>query len=409
MQKATRPCSDLTTIKPDTVVVPQREVPLSCDTMSQHNRRRLTILLVALLVVGGLPAVAGAQQAGSTGDGDSQFSSVVRVDAGETYEGSIDATAASVVIAGTVEGDVSASAGSVIVTESGRVTGSLDAAAGSVVIEGTVDGDASVGAAAFELREGSQVGGALEAGAADIRLDGAVDGDVTLSADTLVVGSTATVGGSLTYAGEDVTVADDASISGSVSQQDSVELSGPDTFGAGGGSSPLSDIPGWVGPLYGSLAELLLGAVLLAAAPTFSRRLVTTGTSRALRSAGTGLLSIVGVPILLLLTAITIVGIPLSLAGLVTFLLLLWVTSVYGALIVGTNALSLADYENRWAALLVGVVVVGLLEAIPVVGGLVQFVVLILGFGAFALAAYDYRRGGAETEPDDLTGVVGGE
>ncbi|MFD1599702.1 bactofilin family protein [Halobellus rarus] len=374
--------------------------------MSRHTRRRLAVLLVtALVVFGGVPTIAGAQQFGPSGSGsDGAVGGTVRVDAGETYQGNLDAAAGSVVIAGTVEGDVSAAAGSVIVTDSGRVTGSLDAAAGSVVIEGVVEGALTVGGASLELREGSRVGG-LEAGAADVRLDGAVDGDATVGADTFAVGPTATIGGSLRYDAEDFTLSDEASVSGSVTRDESLSVAGPDVFGSDGGLA-LPPIPSWVGVIYGALVSLLLGAVLLLAAPRFARDVVATGTSRALRSGGTGLLALVGTPIVLLLLLLTIVGIPLSIAGFLVFALLLWVTSVYGALVVGTWLLSLIDSENRWAALVVGVAVVALADFVPFVGGLVSFIVLLVGLGAFVLVIRE-RTDGGDDEAEG--GVVSGE
>ncbi|MGQ4556211.1 polymer-forming cytoskeletal protein [Halobellus sp. GM3] len=369
--------------------------------MSRHSHR-VVLLLVALVVLGGLPTVATAQQFGPGGS-DGAVGGVVRIDAGETYDGNLDAAAGSVVVAGTVEGDVSAAAGSVVVTDSGRVTGSLDAAAGSVVVEGVVEGDVTVGAAALELREGSRVGGDLEAGAADVRLDGAVEGDVTAGADTLVVGPSASIGGSLTYDAETVSIADDAAVSGAIVRDESLSVAEPEVFGAAGSLS-LPPIPAWVGAIYAGLVNLLLGAVLLAAAPDFARRLVAAGTTATLRSAGVGLLAFVGIPILLLLLLATIVGIPLSLAGLVVFALLLWVTTVYGMIVVGTMLLSLLDTENRWLALVVGVVAVSVLGAIPVVGGLVQFAVLLVGFGAFVLAL----RGRGDSSDGDSGPAVGG-
>lgn len=366
--------------------------------MSRDTKRRLTALLVVSLVVfGGTPAVAGAQQFGPSGS-DGSFGGVVRIDAGETYDGDLDAAAGSVVIAGTVDGDVSTAAGSVVVTDSGRVTGSVDAAAGSVVIEGVVEGRLSVGAAALELREGSRVG-SLEAGAADVRLHGAVDGDATVGADTLAVGPTATIGGSLTYDAQEFTLSDDAAVTGSVTRDESLSVDGPDVFGADG-QPALPSIPSWVGSLYGALVNLLLGAVLLLAAPRFARELVDTGTSRALRSGGIGLLALVATPIVLLLLLLTIVGIPLSIAGFVAFALVLWVTSVYGALVVGTWLLSLLDYANRWAALVVGVVVVTLVDFVPIVGGLVSLLVLLVGLGAFVSVLRARTSGGGDSGGD---------
>lgn len=346
---------------------------------------RPAVVIAALVVLGGLPAVAVAQQAGAGPDSSGSFGGVVRVDAGETRTDDIDAAAGSVVVAGTVRGNVSAAAGSVLITDTGRVTGSVEAAAGSVVIEGVVEGGVNVGAASLELREDGRIGGSLEAGAADIRLHGAVGGDARVGTRTLVVGSTASIGGALTYEAETATIADGARIAGGATREENLAIEDPDVFGGGGGRS-LPMIPGWVGTVYGAVANLLLGAVLLAAVPGFGRRVVDEALDRPLRTGGIGLLTVVVTPIVLLILLVTIVGIPLSLAGLVAFAIVLWTAAVYGAVAVGTWTLSLADYANRWAALFVGVVLVTALGAIPFVGGLVDLLVLLLGLGGFVAA-----------------------
>lgn len=61
----------------------------------------------------------------------------------------------------------------------------------------------------------------------------------------------------------------------------------------------------------------------------------------------------------------------------------------HGRFAVGTWLLSLADAENRWAALIVGLFVVLLVDLIPFLGGLVELIVLLLGLGALSLALYN--------------------
>ena len=368
--------------------------------MSRQPHRVAVALLAVLVVLGGLPAVAVAQQ--SDADGSQSSGAVVRIDENETVDGPLDATAGAVVVAGTVDGDVSATAGSVLVTDSGRVTGDLNATAGSVLVEGTVDGDVTVASAALELREGSTVGGGLDAGVADARLAGSIGGDAAVDATTLGVAPTATVDGSLTYRSEDATVADGAAIAGGVTADDDLDVASP---GSVGGDADLPTLPAWVGAVYSGLSSLLLGAILLLATPNFSRRLAEVGTTQPLRSGGVGLLTLVGTPVALLILLVTIVGIPLSLVGFLVFGAVVFAATVYGAFVLGTWLLSLGDYRNRWAALVVGVVAVALVRQIPVVGGLVRFVVLVLGLGALATALYELRG----NDGDDGAGDAGAD
>jgi len=88
------------------------------------------------------------------------------------------------------------------------------------------------------------------------------------------------------------------------------------------------------------------------------------------RTGGIGMLVALGVMAGLVLLFVTIIGIPLSLAGLVLFLLVLWAASVYGRYALGTWLLSYADLDSRWLALVVGVVTVALLGMVPLLGQL---------------------------------------
>lgn len=157
--------------------------------------------------------------------------------------------------------------------------------------------------------------------------------------------------------------------------------------------------------LYGFIVNLLLGLVLLAALPSFSRRVTDEMVDDPVRTGALGIAALVAVPLLLLLLALSLFGLPLALAGAVAFVVLSWVGAVYVRIAIGTwllaavpRALSRVggDYppvKNRWAGLLVGAVVVAVLLAVPVLGGLVDILVIALGLGAVGrLVSRAYRR-----------------
>jgi len=91
--------------------------------------------------------------------------------------------------------------------------------------------------------------------------------------------------------------------------------------------------------------------------------------------------------------AITIVGIPLALVGIVAYVVALWIGSVYGRYALGSWVLDRLDSPNRWVALLLGVVGVALIGLVPWIGELVDLLVLLLGLGALALALWGRYRG----------------
>lgn len=320
--------------------------PVATISGTRASAAALVALLLFGLVAG--PGVAAAQETRAGG--------YVVVGPDETHAGDLAVTAGTAVVRGTVDGDLTAAGGTVIVAGDGVVTGDLEAAAGAVVLDGVVDGTARLGA------------------------------------DEISAGPTARVGGDLLYDADAdrVSVAPGATVAGRTAATDDLNFAVLPAAGPTAGFVPPSLPPGTF-VAYGFFANLLLGAALLLVAPGFAREVATVGTTRPLRSGGVGLLAAVGAPVALAGLAVTVVGIPLSLVGFVAFGLLLWVALIYGALVVGTAALSLADVDSRWGALALGLLVVAVLGAIPF-GNALNAVVALLGLGAFALALSDERR-----------------
>lgn len=360
--------------------------------MPLADRKLGGVVLALALLLAVAPGVAAAQSFQGASD-------VVVVGPNERYA-SIEGVAGTVVVRGTVTGDVSTAAGSVHVTESGTVDGDVAAVAGNVRIDGTVGGNVDAAGSTVTVGETGDIGGSLEVGAAALTIDGTVDGAVRAGAETIVLGPTAIVGGEFRYDAATFSRAPDATIEGSVVQDDTIgERAGPS----------LGGVPAWLGAVYGLLANLLLGALLLAAFPRFSARVASRATSSPVTASGVGLGTLVAVPLVLVLFAVTIVGIPLSLLGAVLFALAVWVAVVYGQFAVGTWALSLVDRESRWLALLVGLVGFAVLGAVPVLGAVLQLIALLLGLGALALAIWTRGRredtsGGRQTTLDEAAG-----
>jgi cytoskeletal protein CcmA (bactofilin family) len=347
-------------------------------------RRVAALLLAVALVLTVTTGVAAADSVrGAAGS--------IVVEEGETVD-DVEAVAGTVVIRGTVTGSVSMAAGSVHVAESGRIGGDVELAAGTVRIDGRIDGDADVAAGSIDVTETARIGGALEAGAGYVSIDGRIDGDVDVGAETVVLGPNASVGGDVRYDAETFTRDPGASVAGSVVERRS-RGTGDATMVAGGVvGSVLSAV-------YGALANLLLGSIFLVIFPDFSAGVASRVADAPARSAGIGLVTLVGVPIVALVVALTLVGIPLAVVGLLAFGTAVWAGLVYGQYAVGVRALATLDREHRWLALVVGVLGVAVLGIVPVLGALVQFGVLVVGLGALVVGLRRTYRGstGGET------------
>ena len=355
--------------------------------MSSPASRSRRIAVVAAVVVVLLSSLSGVAAAQSTG----QFGGTIVVDEGETVDG-LEGVAGTIIVRGTVTGDLSGAAGTIRVTETGTVEGNVEAAGGSVIVAGTVEGNVQIGAGSFDLTDSGRIGGDLQIGAGSVIVDGTVDGDVEAAGQAVTLGPNAEVGGEFRYDAETFDRSPDASVAGGVVQDPSLRT---DT-GVGFNMDPL---PSWVGTIYTFLTSLVLGALLLLVFPEFSETVVRRGLERPVVGSGFGLVTLIGVPILLVLVAVTIVGIPFSLAGFGLFVIGIWVAGLYGKYAVGTWVLGQTDGENRWLALLIGLLGFLVLGFVPVIGGVAEFLATLLGLGGLVFALRDYRRESQEPEP----------
>lgn len=339
--------------------------------MQTHQWRVITLCLALVAAVVFVPGIVAAE---------SGVQGVVTVESDETVS-SITGIYGTVVVEGTVTGDVSALAGDVVVAEGGTVEGDISVAAGSLRIEGTVGGEVSAGVGTLHITETATVGGPLSIGGADIRIDGTVNGDTTIGADTIQLGDNAEIAGSLTY---------DGSLSGNL---DAVagEITRDRSLGAGL-VSDIQPFATWAFALSAFVLNLILGTLLLLLAPNFSNRVAHTVTDSPLRSGAVGFAFLVSVPILFFIVALTIIGIPFVLGGAVLFALVLWVGLVYGRFALGAWILSLFDRQHRFVALVVGLLLALALGQIPILGGILNFIIFLLGLGAFVTALVGHRR-----------------
>lgn len=327
-------------------------------------RRLLTTILVITLVTSMFTGVAAAQS-------NQRIGGTVVVDDGERVNG-LTAYASRVIIRGTVEGDLTAFAGRVVIEDGGEVTGRVRAFAGSVQISGTVGENAVVYAGQMRLTESGQIGGSFGVVGGGANIEGAVGGDATAVTGAVTLGSTGDVDGFLIYVGQ------------------FTDEGGAVAFEARH-VSDLALFPSLTGPaailtsLYALIADLFAGAVLLYAFPEFARDSIETTFEQPQRLALAGIAIAVAVPVASFLAALTIVGIPLALAGVVSYLILLWIGSIYGRYLVGAGILRATDREDRYLALLVGVVLMAILTLIPLLGPVLRALVTLAGMGAIAL------------------------
>ena len=345
----------------------------------------------------------------------------VVVGAGEIVDDSLAVAGDVVTVDGTVTGNLFAAGHRVILR--GKVKGDLIALAERVEIEGTVEGNVFAGGNTVLVR--GSVGRSVHGAGDTVRIDpsGHVDGDTLGFAETIDLDGR--VGRDLVaYAGT-------TNVRGDVGRNASVRtrhlhLEAPARIGGNlvarvrnaaavqvddgatvSGKTETRLLPKeksryarvgfYVWKLIWLAAAFLVGLALHALLPAlFPARLPESVAL--LRAAGLGFVALVVVPVAACLLMLTLIGLPAGLLVLGLWLAGLYVAQIMVATLVGRGFLQRADAPPVAMApvLLVGLVCVAVSVNLPFVGGLLRFVVLVLGLGLALIGARRGARRGVE-------------
>jgi hypothetical protein len=112
------------------------------------------------------------------------------------------------------------------------------------------------------------------------------------------------------------------------------------------------------------------------------------------RSFGFGLGVLAGVPVAAFLIAITLVGFPVSLMLFAFYLTAIYLAKIWVGAFLGQKLLKPTEAnKSDWLlGLLVGLLILTVIGFIPYLGGLVGFVVVCVGLGAFSWQLYRVSR-----------------
>ena len=282
-------------------------------------------------------------------------------------------------IGGRITESIRAAGGNVVV--SAEVGRNVTLAGGNVLLDSAATITHNVYLAGGTVRMRGQVGNALTAFGGEVVVDGTVGGDARISGGQLRIGPNARITGALRHsipAGK-VTIDSGARIAGGV-----VAL--PATDGRGLGRL-LRTI--WI------LGFLIAGAVIVALLPGFAAATAASVQDRAGASAAFGVAWLFGMPLVILIAAITVVGLPLAALLTAAYLILLYLGRAVVAVWLGEIILRRWRPTARVApvwSFLVGAVLLLLIGIIPVIGTFLGFVVAVFGAGAVLVTVWPRRQ-----------------
>lgn len=296
-----------------------------------------------------------------------------------SVNGSVYVLAQNVKIDGVVAGNVHAVAGDV---EFDGQAASVYAAASSFVASKDMRTGSTLAVAASSVKAAGQVGQSAYLAGSVVRYDAATAGSVKVAGSEITLGSQAIIGGDLRYSeSAKLTLSNDQNIAGSIEK-----------FAA-----PSMDQPSWASVLasvlFGILASFVVGMALIWLLPAS-----VVATTRQLRAKpGRSLLAgfgfVIIVPIAAFALLFTLIGLELAVLTILAYVVVLMTGSIFAALLVGRLLLGtkpdVLSARANALPLLVGLAVIGLLSALPGIGGLIGFVSMLGGIGALVTRGWE--------------------
>jgi cytoskeletal protein CcmA (bactofilin family) len=314
---------------------------------------------------------------------------------GAEVEGDVAVAGSDVTVSAPVKGYVM-SAGRTVSVEA-PVGNDLWAAGERVDIAGPVGNNAMIAGQTVRLQPGATVGHDARLAGGEVRSEGRIAHDLTISAGRAEIGGD--IGGAVNASARQVTVLPDAVVRGDLIVRapeppvisPGAQVMGNVDYQRTGGAAWWLAWPVLWSCLFLSL--LVLNLIGLYVAPTWFSRVAETLRTRPLSSLLAGVVVLIAVPIVIAILLITVIGIPLAVILTAAYVIALVLSAAFVSYRIGLWVFDRLHRTgvSRWAAMLVGALLVSLAISLPMVGGLIALAVVLIGAGALAVEWRDRR------------------
>jgi hypothetical protein len=338
-----------------------------------------TILLI--LLFSGLPYLAGA----ATDDNFLQNTSSGNVFGGgnnfqinQDVKGDLVLAGSKLEINGNIVHDFIGAGGEI--TVNGNVSGNVIATGGTINVNRNVGGDVAAFGGEILLSRDSLVNGDIILAGGNITLDGIINGNGQISAGTLRTGDEFKLKGNLKLDAQNYppNLKDNVGGDLNITAKNETEAQYAKAYE---GFSVFWFVFWFILKL---LASLVLGLILIYFFPGFVGRLQEIVRDSPLKTGILGLLILIFLPILSLILLFTFFGWSLSVLMILLLALGLLIAAVPIKLLAGEMIYNsvLKKKAGKMMYYLVGAILLGIIFEIPFLGGLLHFIVLLIGLGA---------------------------
>jgi hypothetical protein len=227
------------------------------------------------------------------------------------------------------------------------------------------------------------ISGELLAAGQTIHLNSSIGGDVNAAAQSVSLGEQARIAGNFTYTSPTaVSEATGAAVIGKVSHiLPKKEVSKINRI-------QMPKAKPWETRAAGSIIfYLIVGALVVLFAREKMTRIKEQMLARPWFDGLVGFLTMIGAPIVIMMVAITLIGIPIAIILGIIFAVMIVLSRIYVAVIVG-DKLSFAVRKTKsglFLQMIIGVIAIELLAVVPIFGLFVTSVATLWGLGAIVM------------------------
>lgn len=350
--------------------------------------RQWLLGLITLIFLIAFPLYTQAAQFRSSED---QFT----LSQSETINDDLYVSSGNIQINGTINGDLFIAGGQANIN--GNITGDLFVAAGSIAIDGTIGDDLRVLGGSIQVNgtvkddlmvaggdvrvgENANIGGAVYNSSGQLTIAGTT-GPVIATVGNLSLTNTARISGDLTYTSSNrANITQGAVVTGQTTQHQP-------PIKPRGAAALLTTVR-----LLSFLTLLVIALLLLLIFPSMTNLLSLNWRQRFGLNLLWGFIYLIIIPIAAIILMVTIVGIPLGIGALLLYPIIIYLGTLVGVIALGTLINSWwvkdRDFHPTWLTIIIGVVVYSALRLIPLIGWLIDFIIVLVGIGAFLIFAW---------------------
>lgn len=360
--------------------------PVFAQTSSENFRRGDTVILEKDEIV----------------DGDF-FAFGERVEISGTVNGDVYVAGGMVFVDGVVNGDLIAAGGTINI--SGKISQDVRIGAGQITITGSIGKNITFGGGNVEITDSASIAGSILAGAGNVVIAASVGGDIRIGSGSLTLSNQ--VKGNVVAGVEDLRLRSKAKIEGNLFYWSKKDASIDSSAKIVGGLSRFtpdntinlsatklsSNFNGFffVLKIVSIFYTLVIGLLLIKFLPTFSQNAADRIKNKPWPTLGWGVLVFFGIPLLIIGLLISVIGIPFALVATPAYLIVLYVVRIFVFLFTGQFVAEKLNLKiNKYLVFILGGTIYYLIQLIPLIGGFVIFLVLLLGLGAVIAAKKDF-------------------